>query len=203
MGITINSMDNAVVAGANGMDQIEESQRFYPLDRLFATSSQFSLASGLMVVTVWRQPFTKNVNRIETCTRGTAAGATPTLNKMALFGFDVNWSAETFTATRLALTTHDAAIWAGTFTIYEKAFSSSETITLERGKIYGAAALCVTGAAAPVLYGSANSGAPLARFLSPSFSISGQTDIPTSFTQATSGITAGAASIAYYGLRNA
>lgn len=201
MGVEFGSAGVVGGVGPNTSGQFPESNRIYPLDRMWVVQSSITLTSGLLHVVPWRQAYTKNVNRIDTQTRGTAAGATPTTCLMGLYEFTIDWSAETYTATRLALSSNDTALWAGTFTGYEKAFSSSETITLRAGGYYGAACLCVTGATAPIMYGAAFGAGFTSKFFPTAFTISGQTTIPTSFTQATSGLTAGAGAAPYFGLR--
>ncbi len=173
------------------LDNDALSTRVYPLPKTVSVSgSAPTMTSQLLHVVFWRQPTTKSVNRIATYTRATAAAATPSVCRMGLFGITYDMAAETFTASRLAMTNNrNTTLWAGTFTQYEEEFSASETVSLTGGQIYGAAALCVTGGAAPALYGSAGAqGGPASTHPFPGVIITGQADIPASFTQATSGL---------------
>lgn len=176
--------------GTNSPDSHPELGRVWPLSKELVMTGNLTLTSGSMFAVVWRQQFTKNVNRIATNTRGTGAGATPTVGKMALYLLTPNFTAETWSASQVATTSNTTSLWASTFTPYDTAFSGGETVTLNAGSIYVAAALCVTAATAPVIYGytSGSSGGPNSLMLPRGITITGLADLPSSFNQGTSNL---------------
>lgn len=147
-----------------------------PRTSVFSTSA-VSLPTGTMRLAYFTPPQTITVSTAITNTTTQAAGATPTLSKMALFSV-----ASDGALTRVAVTANDTAIWTpGTNTECAKAFTGS--VTLTRGQRYAFAALCVTGAAAPNLAGvTLPSSAVGSRAPRISGFIGSQTDIAASYT---------------------
>ncbi len=130
-------------------------------------------ASGTLFLTY------KTADKSFTCanltmyTGGTAAGATPTLVRYAIYTVAGNGD-----LTLVASTTNDTSLFAALQTGYTKSLSSSYGITY--GSRYAFGFLIVTGAATPTLHGTAHRAAETAIAPRISGSVTGQTDLPSS-----------------------
>jgi len=125
---------------------------------------------------------TETISQVRWYSGTTGAGATPTLIRFGVYSID----ATTFAATLIASTVNDTTLFAATNTAYTRSFSASFTKTA--GSIYALACLCVTAATAPTTPGMqsvTNTGATiLGRLPRVSGSISAQTDLPSSYADA-------------------
>lgn len=150
--------------------------------------SAATLTSGRVFRAVFRSPESRNVTTFVTRTRGTAAGATPTLCRIGLETVSINPTGNAV-FTLVARTDNTTALWASVFTRYDTPMSSAggyvSNYNLVAGQLYCVTALCVTGATPPALYGTLGAmpttGNPLYHPQS-STSQLGQTDIPASWT---------------------
>lgn len=111
----------------------------------------------------------------------TAAAATPTLVRLALYSIAANGD-----ATLVASTVSDTALFATINTSYTRSWSVP--VALVAGQRYAVAGLCVTGAAAPSLAGQlffngSGAGGTEAGQVAPRLSgfVAGQADLPASF----------------------
>lgn len=167
------------------------TKRLFLPDRQLGVRGSVTLATGAGFAHFWRQAHTRQFNRVGLQTRGTAAGATPTLVKQAVYSVALDWANETYTATLMESTANVAgSILTGTFTSYETALGG--TVTLEAGKVYCTFTLVVTGATAPIVYGydQGLAGTSVMGMFPPvGVKITSLTDVPASFTQATSNLT--------------
>ena len=115
---------------------------------------------------------------------GTAAGATPTLCRVGLYGVAANGD-----LTLLASTANTTSLWSAATTRYDTALSASYAVTA--GIRYAVGLLCVTGASLPTVYVN-NGGAAAEVGLDPRLCgvVAGLTDLPSSVTAASVGDTA-------------
>lgn len=190
--MTVNPPQGSALA-----TQIEQNPNptgsMFPWPRQYMTAG-VAIASGALHAAIFTAQVSRKVSNIATACFSTAAGATPTLCRMGLWAVTYNIGAGTFTATLVGSTPNDTTLWAATTTEYPKAMSAP--VTLTAGALYAVGALCVTAAAAPVMYHGTQLGAV---FLAPhpfaSVTITGLADLPASFTQATAGLVSGPAPI--------
>lgn len=145
-------------------------------------SSQQVLGSGGVYLTFFRAPKSETVANIKMVSGTTAAGATPTLVKYALFSVAANGD-----ITRIGITASDTGIFAAASTAYTRALLAGAAVVA--GSIYASAMLCVTAAAAPSVIStpgvSAGSSGALG-LISPKLCgiVLAQADIAASYTNA-------------------
>lgn len=154
-----------------------------PANRYLGFSSNASctlVASQQMQLHYFTARKTEAINNMETYSGSTAAGATPTLARVGVFQIASNGD-----GTLLAACANDTAMWSVVNTAYNKALTS--TFNKVAGQRYALAALIVTAAAIPSLHSMvlaataiANNGYGLAPRVCGA--ISGQADLPASFT---------------------
>lgn len=123
------------------------------------------------------------INNLTAFSGSTAAAATPTTVKFAVYSVD----AGTGDLTRLGITTNDTAVFASTFTGYTKALGSG--VALTQGLTYAYAVLQVSSAAVATLIGCPAVGLQNEFFRAPRLSgiVTGQTDLSSSYTNASVG----------------
>lgn len=108
-----------------------------------------AVTSGTIRWTQFVAPRNAVVSTVEHCTGSTAAGATPTTVKYAVYSV-----AEDGAVTLLAATANDTTLLAAANTPYPKALSAP--VTLAAGSTYAVGLLVVTGAATPTIFGPAS-----------------------------------------------
>jgi hypothetical protein len=151
------------------------------MPRLFATSTAANTtASQSLRLAYFTAPVTKTVTTIGVLSGATAAG-TPTLVKFALFS-----GVGTGTQTRIGVTAHDAALLAGTNTIYTKAMLASAQIV--KGQRYAIGVLVAAGTY-PSLGGALLTANLVEATPKMAQILASQADVPTSITE--TGLTAG------------
>lgn len=132
------------------------------------------LSSGTIRLAYFVARKTENIDNVRMVSGTTAAGATPTLCKMGLYSVDGSGN-----LTLEAATANDTSLFAATNTQYTRALGS--TVAKTAGQLYALAAIVVTGATAPQVYGRlttpANEGAIAPRLMG---AVTGQTDLPAS-----------------------
>lgn len=132
-------------------------------------------------LTYWTARKTETITQVRTITSNIAAGATPTLCRVGIYSIDAAGA-----GTLVASTTNDTTLWAATGTAYTKALTASFTKTA--GQRYATGILLVTAAAAPTFVASLKdvTGTRAEAALDPRLaaSLSGQADLPASFTNA-------------------
>lgn len=106
--------------------------------------------NGQITLTYFTAKRTETLSRIQSRTRQTAAAATPTLCKMAIYTADANDN-----LMLLGSTANDTTMWNGTYQTVTRALAAP--IQLVRGQRYAFATLITTTATAPVLVASASS----------------------------------------------
>lgn len=147
--ISISSTDGTWVQlnrrAANAPSGIETT-----IDRTDITSTP-ALATGLATYTYFTSTVAGTFTKLRSVTGGTAAAATPSLNKMALYSVAANGD-----MTRKAITAHAATTWDTINTRYDIATVASYTVAV--GERLAFAILCVTAGAAPTLLGRTLSG---------------------------------------------
>lgn len=147
-----------------------------------------AMVSGSVFYSIFQAPRNRDLIGVITRTRGTAAGATPTLCRVGLctVEFDTDGIPTFDLVARIA---NDTAQWAGTFANYFRSFDTAggfpAEYPLRGGDWYAGAALCVTAAAAPLLYGTGSALTVQAEDVAGSTVVqTGQTDIPLTHTPA-------------------
>lgn len=163
-------------------------------DRFLANSAAITLTSGSMRIAYFRATKTRTVTTLEVPSGSTAAGATPTLCRAGFYTID-----EAGAGTLACACANTTSLWAATTTNYTPALSSGgglpTSYTFERGRLYAAAVLCVTAAAAPQIHGrsdaSLSTSGPNSVLTRGRFAglLTGQTDLPTSFADASLTVT--------------
>lgn len=137
-------------------------------------------ASGSMALSYFKVPRVFTAANMAYYTTATAAGATPSLIKYALFSVAANGD-----LTRIAVTASDTALFAAGNTRYSKALSVA--VGLVPGQLYASGLLLVTAAALPTLL-TPNALSPTSTALSQAPRLCGivaaQTDILTGYTAA-------------------
>ena len=121
------------------------------IHRMTDGSGTVALSSGVMFLTAFTATKTETVSQIAMATYYTAAGATPTLAKMAFYSID----STTGDGTLLGVTANDTSLFASTFTRYTRSFSGGSASKVA-GQRYAVGALLVSSAAFPVLHGIQN-----------------------------------------------
>ncbi len=134
--------------------------------------------SGALILSYFTAPKDKTYASIMTATRTQAAGATPSICRMAVYEVAANGD-----LTLSASTPNDTSLWSVINSEYERNFSSP--FAARRGQRYAAGYLCVTAAAIPNLVGASvvatSFGNSLVRLNPPVWGrLLSQTDLPNS-----------------------
>lgn len=148
------------------------------MPRRMVTSTSASTGNQNLRFAYFTAVRSATISQIAATTGGTAAGATPTLVKYAVFSVAANGD-----LTRVGVTASDTTMLAVASTTYAKALTSSfDTVA---GQRYAAGILVVTGATAPTLLGHTALTAPLA-VRAPRLAgfVAAQADIAASYTAA-------------------
>jgi hypothetical protein len=149
------------------------------MHRRVATSTVVAAATGVFLATFFTAKKTETTTQVRMKTGGTAAAATPTLVRIGLYTVDGAGA-----GTLVASTVSDTALFAGTFTAYTKSWAVAYAKVA--GQRYAHGVITVSGAATPTFIGSAGQGdnttAPRLHG-----TLTGQTDLPGSFTDASLG----------------
>jgi hypothetical protein len=135
-----------------------------------------AMTSGLARFSFFTARRSFTVASLRLVSGGTAAAATPTLVKFALYSVSFVAGVET-TLTRVATTASDTTLFAGTATAYTKALAAS--VAIVESTRYAIGALVVTGAAAPTVQGLV--GGPVQALPIYAASIAAQTDLSASY----------------------
>lgn len=154
--------------------------------RDLASSSTIAVASGELRLTYFTARKTEPSTQVRVPTGGTAAAATPTLCRIGLYTVAANGN-----GTLVAAIANDTALFAATFTAYTRTWASP--VAKVAGRRYAVGILVVTAAATPTFAGvnAAGSVASEATVVPRlSGTLTGQTDLPASFTDA--GLSTGA-----------
>lgn len=166
-------------SGAGG-DLLAVGQEVF--SRSLATTNNQPLVNQKVQFTCFTARKSETVGQIRTLTGSTGAAATPTLCRLGLYTVD----ATSGDMTLVASTPNDTSLWAASGQAYTKSFSSPYAVS--RGARYAVAFLCTTGVAAPNLLlrtplqtASSAEAALLPRLCG---ALTGQTDLPSSATQA-------------------
>lgn len=148
--------------------------------RIDVASSTLALgASGSLRLTYFTATSSGTFNSLRMITGGTAAAATPTLCKMAIYSVAPNGN-----LTLVAVTSNDTALFAAANTAYTRATTAPFTLTA--GQRYAIGVLVITAAALPTFVGNALPGTYAATLLAASprmtAAYSGQNDVPSLIT---------------------
>jgi hypothetical protein len=149
--------------------------------RDLAVLNSLAVGTGDLRLSFFTARKSETTTQVRVVTGGTAAGATPTVCRIGLYEVAANGN-----GTLVASTTNDTTLFAATNTAYTKAWSSSYAKVA--GKRYAVGICVVTGATAPQFcgtgFGSGGAGSEPAN-VAPrlSGSLSGQSDLPSSFTE--------------------
>lgn len=173
--VTKQQMD---VADA-GPDALAVGEETFP--RSWAASNILPSTSGSLRLTFFTARKTETTVSVRVCSGGTAAAATPTLCRIGLWTVDSSDNSVSLVAS----TANDTALFAGTNTAYTKSWSSSYAKVA--GQRYALGVLVVTGAASPTYPGLVMGGGLAAESaIAPRITgtLTGQTDLPSSFTSA-------------------
>lgn len=152
------------------------------MPRFAIGSAGVTTASQRLMLSFFMARKTETTGQVVVQTGNVAAAATPTLVRVGVYQLDGSDN-----GTMVASTTNDTTLFAAAFTTYTKSLAASFTKTA--GTRYALGILVVTAAATPQFYGT---------FSIPSFSngigvgaaprlagvLSGQADLPASFTDA-------------------
>lgn len=186
--------DNDIFINAKKVDYEYDGTNWVSVQRMVeaipssdATTS-LTMVSGSVYYSVFRAKETRTLTKLRTRSRGTQAGATPTLARLGLYTVSFS-STQVPTFTLVAQSADlDSTLWASTFTQYEASMNTGggypASYEIQKGKWYALAQIIVTGATAPVLY--ARDAAPPVWSAAPStqtFGIvqTGQSDLPSSY----------------------
>lgn len=107
-------------------------------------TTHIALVSGTLFLTYFRAPKTQPVNNIKYYSGGTAAGATPSLVKYALFTVATNGD-----ITRVGLTANDTSIFVAANAANSRAVPEVPIVT--KGQMLATGLLLVTAAALPTV----------------------------------------------------
>lgn len=137
-------------------------------------------ASGRCHFTYFTPKKSATITKMALLSGSTAAGATPTLCRVGFYTVASNGDV----ALACAIAS-DTALFAGTFTEYERSLSTGgglpASYTFNAGQRYAAALIVVTGATLPTFYGNATQIAAMAgRAPKIATVITGQSDLPAS-----------------------
>ena len=144
-------------------------------------SSANALTNQSLRLTHFTATKSETCTQISTVTAGTAAGATPTLCKMAVYRVEDNGD-----ITLLASTANDTTLFAATTTRYTR--SLDVPVQKIRGQRYALGLLVVSAAAFPTFYGH-TIGPSVITSVEPKISslVNGQADLPASVVNASIG----------------
>lgn len=148
------------------------------VSRHWARDTTVLTGTGAFRVTFFTARKSETTTQIRVHSGGTAAAATPTLVRLGLYLVDAAGN-----GTLVAATANDTTLFAAANTAYTKTWSTPYAKTA--GQRYAFGSLVVTSATAPTLVGgvigSASEAATAPRLAA---QITGQTDLPASFTDA-------------------
>ena len=141
-----------------------------------------AMASGILYGVCFTADKTETVSNVTLYTGGTAAAATPTLVRVGIYSLDSSNN-----ATLVGSTPNDTTLFSATNTAYAKALTSSFTKTV--GTRYFIGLLVVSGAATPNFVGFVGAGSTQSDSIygvapALSYQITGQTDLPSSISNA-------------------
>lgn len=145
------------IAPGQDLTSVGGSQRQGALEtipRLLAATNAGALTSQRLQILFWTAPVSKTVNTMEFAVGGTAAAATPTLARYAIYTLsDPTAMGAALALTLAASTANDTTLFATQNTPYPKALTAPYTINA--GQRYGLGVLVVSAAAMPTLIASA------------------------------------------------
>lgn len=145
--------------------------------RADAQSTSITSTSGVLRLSYFTAPHAFSASRMRTYSGGTAAGATPTLARVGLYTID-----EDGAGALVASIANNTALWATMNTGYTSDLSSPYSIV--EGQRYAVGFLVVTAQTAPTYLGSTVSALLTVSAPRLAGSISAQTDLPASFSDA-------------------
>lgn len=155
-------------------DKLTSGEEVFSRD--FATNGTNATTSNTLRLSYFTARKSENTTGVRVLSGGTAAGATPTLCKIALFLIAANGD-----GTLVASTASDTSLFAATNTAYPKSWAASYAKV--SGQRYALGVLVVTAATAPTLTGLApTSTAEMSLAPRLTGSIAAQSDMPSSFT---------------------
>lgn len=147
--------------------------------RHLAQSSAVATSNQGLRLTYFTARKTETTANVRMDTGGTAAAATPTLCRFGLYSVDSGGG-----GTLVASTANDTTLFAAGNTGYTRAWSTPYSKVA--GQRYALAVLVVTGAATPTFWGIGSAGLAADAGLAPRLGglLTGQADLPSSFTDA-------------------
>src|SRR5688572_24209899 len=153
------------------------AEEIFPRD--LATSLGGPSGSGQLRLMYFTCRKTETTSQVRMYSSTTAAGATPTLVRIGLYSIAANGD-----GTLVASTVNDTALFSAASTTYQKSWSTP--YAKAAGQRYAVGLLIVTAAALPTLLGSFVGNAGLATASAPTMaaSLTGQADLPVSYTAA-------------------
>ena len=173
MGYTLLSGGSTATTDPNALVTGEEI-----FARQLATNNNLGMTSGVMRLTYFTCRKAQSATQVRVAVGGTAAAATPTLIRFGLYTVDGSGN-----GTLVAATPNDTSLLNGVSTNYTKALSAPYTMVA--GQRYAFAGLVVSGVTVPALCGLAmNIGSDPNQPPRLSAALTGQTDLPASFTDA-------------------
>ena len=179
---------------ARFLDDAQGLTYYDVIPRQLCNVSNMSLTSGRLFSSHFTAGKAMTVASMTVAVAGTAAAATPTLVRMGLYEVSAAGN-----MTLVASTANDTTLMASTNAFSTKALSAS--YALKKGQRYAAAVLVVSAAAVPTLVSQNVSNVVALINSLPQLlgSYSGQTDLPSTVTQANVN-GAGSATAAWFGL---
>lgn len=164
--------------------------------RTVASGASFAtptLSTGVLNTTHFTARKTETSTQVRMYTAGTAAAATPSLCRIGLYRWDLDPVTGVRSATLIASTANDTALFAAAFTGYTRSWSAPVAVTA--GQRYVLGVLVVTAAAAPTMVGQAMVGGVEAA-VTPRLSglVGGLSDLPATYLESS---LAGAATRCY------
>ena len=167
---------SAVVLQSEG-DSMASAEEIF--SRRYAVSTGIALTSQLLRLTYFTCRRTETTTTVRMSCGSTAAGATPTLARIGLYTIAANGD-----GTLVASTANDTALFAATGTTYTKSWSVAYAKSV--GQRLALGVLVVTAATAPQLSGIGGSTMGTENAVLPRVAaqLSGQADLPSSFTDA-------------------
>jgi len=170
--------DNLPPALLRDPDALATGEATFPVT--MAASNALTTVSQSLRLSFFTARKTETTTQVRVYSGGTAAGATPTLVRFGLYTVDGSDN-----GTLVASIANDTTIFAAANTAYTRSWSSSYAKVA--GQRYALAILVVTAATAPTLPGlSVGTGVINETALVPRIigTLTGQTDLPSSFTAA-------------------
>lgn len=176
--VTGGIQDTPAGADTSTADLLDTGEETIP--RNLSVSGTVTVSSGTLRLVFFTARKSETTSQVRILTGGTAAAATPTLCRLALYQVDGT------AATLVASTVNDTALFAAVNTVYTRSWSTP--FAKVAGQRYAFGVLVVSGAATPAFFGQVISSGPeatqppiMAGFLS------GQADLAASFS--TGGLT--------------